>query len=74
MAFDILELPEIPRDKAKLTSIVGSARYERRKSRIIRVISGVIIGLALVIMFMSAIPGSSAPSLNESLYLPTLMR
>lgn len=73
MAFDILELPHIPRERDKLKAIIGTARYQRRRSRMIRYISYGILALGVVILLLNAC-SRSVPLPHEALYLPLILR
>lgn len=73
MAYDILELPEIPRDRAKLKAIIGEARYRRRKSRIIQFISYGLIAVAVLILGLGSCSYAPAASTGvEAIYLPII--
>lgn len=79
MAFDILELPQIPRERDKLKGIIGAARYQRQKSRMMRFASYGMIGLAsLLLMLHGCSTGGSAPTsrpaTEQALYLPIVQR
>lgn len=64
---DILELSEIPRERDKLRAVIGTARYERRKSRIIRFVSLGLVALGCIIVLFSC----SAPAKQrEHIYIP----
>lgn len=70
----ILELPEIPRERDKLRSIIGEARYNARKSRIIRYTSyGIIlVGLMILLYSCSAAQSSAAVTQPITIYLPII--
>lgn len=73
MAYDILELASIPREKDKLRGLLGEARYHRRVARIQRVAALVIMMLAVVLLFWSCglNPGMT---IVETVYLPIVAR
>ena len=73
MAYDILEVASIPRERDKLRGLLGEARYHRRIARIQRVAALVIMVLAVVLLFWSC---SSNPGMTvvETLYLPLVAR
>lgn len=73
MGFDILELPEIPRERDKLKAIIGQARYERRKSQLMRLSAGVIMCVAVLILLIGAC-SAPVPSLPSAVYLPAITR
>jgi heme/copper-type cytochrome/quinol oxidase subunit 1 len=70
MAFDILELPSIPRERDKLKAIMGEARYKAKKSRFIRLLSYVIIAIGVVILSLGSCAAPSTP--HEAAYLTYL--
>lgn len=75
MAFDILELPSIPRERDKLKAIIGAARYQRRRRRIMRYASYAILVLALLILSLNGCsrprPASNAHT-SAVFYLPAI--
>jgi hypothetical protein len=75
MAHTILELPEIPRERDKLKAVIGQARYEMRKSRIIRYTSYAIIGLAVLLLLMNGCSGPAASPIDlQTIHLPIVAR
>ena len=48
---DILELPEIPREKVALRQIIGKARRETKKSRLIQWAALNLVFWAVIILF-----------------------
>jgi hypothetical protein len=72
MRFSILELTEIPRDREKLKAVIGTARYNHRRSKLIRLTAYVMLSVAVLILLFSA---CSAPAmLPEAVYLPLVLR
>ena len=75
MAFDILELPSIPRERDKLKAIMGEARYKAKKSRLVRLFSYAIIAIGVMILgFSSCAAPSHHPEAAYHLYLPVTLR
>jgi len=72
---DLLELPEIPREKEKLKAVMGRARYEARRGKMIRLTSYVIIGIGVLIVLLNAC-SMHAPSTipHMAVYLPLVIR
>lgn len=75
MKYDILELPEIPRDKAKLKAVIGEARYRARKAAIIRTISLSMVAIAVLILALGSCSRAPAAPINQAtIYLPLVER
>lgn len=76
MAFDILELPQIPRERDKLKAIIGHARYQRRRSRMMRFASYAMIAIGFFVLLLNGCNHTSAASpLHQSaVYLPYVPR
>lgn len=72
MRFDILELTEIPRERDKLKAIIGSARYQQRKGRMIRLTAYVMIGMGVLVLLIGAC--SAPPSPHPAVFLPLVLR
>jgi hypothetical protein len=72
MRYTILELTEIPRERDRLKAVLGKARYEMRKSRIIRYTSYAIILLGIVILLMGA--SAHTPVAAHHIYIPLIVR
>ena len=70
MGYDILELTEIPRERDKLRAIIGSARYEQRKARIIRFAAYAILVVAALVLVLGGC--SHPPTAHPVIYLPLL--
>ena len=74
MAYDILEIASIPREKDKLRGLLGEARYHRRIARIQRVATVVIMVIAAVLLFWSCSVISPDLTVVETIYLPLVAR
>lgn len=77
MAYTILELTEIPREKDKLRAIIGGARYQQRKQKIIRYCAYAIMILAVMILALSACSHQAKPKAkanHSAIYIPLVMR
>jgi hypothetical protein len=74
MAYDILEVASIPRERDKLRGLLGEARYHRRIARIQRVAALVIMVLAVVLLFWSCSMSNPGMTVVETLYLPLVAR
>lgn len=72
MGYDILELPEIPREREKLKSIIGQARYRQRKRKIIQTISLCACMLGVVILLLGSCSRAPAAKPHEAIYLPII--
>lgn len=72
MRLEVLELPEIPRERNKLKAVLGTARYDARRKKIIRLTSYVIIGIGVLILLLNAC--SHAPAVYHMAYLPIVIR
>jgi len=76
---DVLELPSIPRERDKLRAIIGTARYQRRKSTVIRVMCTLLVVVSLL-MLMRLRPATTpaqamvlSGNRTNALYLPVVM-
>lgn len=72
MRLEVLELPEIPRERNKLKAVLGAARYGARRKKIIRLTSYVMIGIGVLILLLNAC--SHAPTIPYMEYLPIVIR
>lgn len=73
MRHDIVELPSVPRKRDELRAIIGTARYQRRKSNLIRWAAYNLIGWALILIVLRTWP-QPVPSHQgtHSLYIPVI--
>lgn len=73
MRYTIVELAEIPRERQKLKAVLGTARYEMRKAKFVRITAYAIIAIAILILGFGA---CSVPPLSEpwTIYLPLIAR
>lgn len=51
MRHDILEVAAIPRDKKQLAAIIGTARYERRRARVMQLAALVCVLVGCIILW-----------------------
>lgn len=76
---DILELPQLPRERGVLQAVINEARHQRKKSRLVRWAAGNITVWALYIlvvwtpMHRPAAPVQAHTSSHRS-YLPMLLQ
>jgi hypothetical protein len=72
---DLLELPEIPRDRNKLKAVIGRARYEARRSKLIRLTAYVMIGIVVLILLLNACFAHTPTTIpHMAVYLPIIIR
>jgi hypothetical protein len=74
---DIIEVPSIPRDRAKLKAIIGTARHQKRRSNLMRLASYAMIAVALSLLMIRSLPTAArVPPHNGTygLYFPVLIQ
>lgn len=76
MPYTILELTEIPRERDRLRAIIGQARYQMRKSRMVRYTAYAIIAIAVMLLSLNACsrPHILIAPIAPTIYLPLVMR
>lgn len=75
MRLDLLELPEIPREREKLKAVIGRARYEARRSKMIRLTAYAIIGIGVLILLLNACSSHTTSIIpHMAVYLPIVIR
>lgn len=79
MAFDILELSHIPRERDKLKVIISTARHQRRKARMMRYSAYAILAVGIMILWLNACShAGSTPTIHNkalhTLYVPEIQR
>lgn len=52
MNHDMLELAKVPRQRAELTTVLNEARYQRKRARIKRLVTIVVVIIALALLFL----------------------
>jgi hypothetical protein len=76
---DVLELPSIPRERDKLRAIIGAARYQRRRSTMIRIVSTILVVVSLLMLMRLRPATTPAQAMvlsghrTNALYLPIVM-